>query len=85
MGDKVGGINVEIEKASLRLAKAHLVNCSYTHGHYIVMEEETYRCLEPCRDPNYTCSHVERLNMQRETLTLQKRILEALEGSAVKP
>jgi len=70
---------IEMDIATLMARNAKLINCSYAHGHYVALEEGGYRCLQPCRDPRYVCSHVERLNMQRRSLELQQGIVEALE------
>jgi hypothetical protein len=74
--------NIEMAIAKLMASDTKLVNCSYNHGHYVALEEDNYRCLQPCRDQRYVCSHVERLNMQRESLELQRQILEAVGASA---
>ena len=72
--------NIEFDMAAAKRRSPRLLNCCYTRGHYIALEGEEFRCLQPCLDPNYACSHVERLNMQRHTLELQQKILEMLQA-----
>lgn len=81
-------MNIEFDMAAAKRRSPRVLNCCYNRGHYIALEgegpglsaAEGYRCLQPCLDPNYACSHVERLNMQRHTLELQQKILEMLQA-----